>query len=41
MATAKVPNALVFQKLWFLPDQMYHDVPTSGPPTTRCSPSAS
>jgi hypothetical protein len=22
-----VPNALVFQKLWFLPDQMYHDVP--------------
>ncbi len=23
----KVPNALVFQKLWFLPDQMYHDVP--------------
>ncbi len=24
---AKVPNALVFQKLWFLPDQMYHDVP--------------
>lgn len=23
---AKVPNALVFQKLWFLPDQMYHDV---------------
>jgi regulator of protease activity HflC (stomatin/prohibitin superfamily) len=22
----KVPNALVFQKLWFLPDQMYHDV---------------
>lgn len=23
----KVPNALVFQKLWQLPDQMYHDVP--------------
>jgi hypothetical protein len=23
----KVPNALVFQKLWFMPDQMYHDVP--------------
>lgn len=23
----KVPNALVFQKLWFLPDQMYHDIP--------------
>ncbi len=23
----KVPNGLVFQKLWFLPDQMYHDVP--------------
>ncbi len=23
----KVPNALVFQKLWMLPDQMYHDVP--------------
>jgi hypothetical protein len=23
----KVPNALVFQKLWLLPDQMYHDVP--------------
>jgi hypothetical protein len=22
----KVPNALVFQKLWQLPDQMYHDV---------------
>jgi hypothetical protein len=22
----KVPNALVFQKLWMLPDQMYHDV---------------
>jgi hypothetical protein len=22
----KVPNGLVFQKLWFLPDQMYHDV---------------
>jgi hypothetical protein len=22
----KVPNALVFQKLWSLPDQMYHDV---------------
>jgi hypothetical protein len=22
----KVPNALVFQKLWLLPDQMYHDV---------------
>lgn len=23
----KVPNALVFQKLWLMPDQMYHDVP--------------
>ncbi len=23
----KVPNALVFQKLWLLPDQMYHDIP--------------
>jgi hypothetical protein len=23
---AKVANALVFQKLWLLPDQMYHDV---------------
>lgn len=23
----KVPNALIFQKLWLLPDQMYHDVP--------------
>lgn len=23
---AKVPNALVFQKLWLMPDQMYHDV---------------
>ncbi len=23
----KVPNALVFQKLWMLPDQMYHDIP--------------
>jgi hypothetical protein len=23
----KIPNGLVFQKLWFLPDQMYHDVP--------------
>jgi hypothetical protein len=22
----KVPNSLVFQKLWLLPDQMYHDV---------------
>lgn len=22
----KVPNGLVFQKLWLLPDQMYHDV---------------
>lgn len=22
----KVPNALVFQKLWLMPDQMYHDV---------------
>lgn len=22
----KVPNAMVFQKLWLLPDQMYHDV---------------
>jgi hypothetical protein len=24
--TEKVPNALVFQKLWLMPDQMYHDV---------------
>ena len=23
----KVANALVFQKLWLMPDQMYHDVP--------------
>jgi hypothetical protein len=23
----KVPRGLVFQKLWLLPDQMYHDVP--------------
>lgn len=23
----KIPNALVFQKLWMMPDQMYHDVP--------------
>src|SRR5262249_26142918 len=23
----QVANALVFQKLWLLPDQMYHDVP--------------
>lgn len=23
----KVPNALVFHKLWLMPDQMYHDVP--------------
>ena len=22
----KIPNALVFQKLWLMPDQMYHDV---------------
>src|SRR5439155_12722972 len=22
----KVPNSLVFQKLWLMPDQMYHDV---------------
>jgi hypothetical protein len=22
----KVPNALIFQKLWLMPDQMYHDV---------------
>src|SRR5438445_4665589 len=22
----KVPNGLVFQKLWLMPDQMYHDV---------------
>ncbi len=22
----KVPNALVFQKLWLMPDQMYHDI---------------
>jgi hypothetical protein len=25
--TQKVPNGLVFQKLWMMPDQMYHDVP--------------
>lgn len=25
-STQKVPNALVFQKLWMMPDQMYHDV---------------
>ena len=24
---AKKPRALVFQKLWLMPDQMYHDVP--------------
>lgn len=24
---AKVANSLVFQKLWLMPDQMYHDVP--------------
>ncbi|MCI0459182.1 MAG: hypothetical protein L0Z62_19675 [Gemmataceae bacterium] len=24
---AKEPNKLVFQKLWLMPDQMYHDVP--------------
>ena len=24
--TLKVPDALVFQKLWLMPDQMYHDV---------------
>ncbi|WP_266218071.1 hypothetical protein [Paraliomyxa miuraensis] len=23
----KMPNGLVFQKLWLLPDQMYHDIP--------------
>lgn len=23
----KIPNGLVFQKLWMMPDQMYHDVP--------------
>jgi len=23
----KIPNGLVFQKLWLLPDQMYHDIP--------------
>ncbi len=26
MGYQKVPGALVFQKLWFMPDQMYHDV---------------
>ena len=26
MGAQKVPNALVFQKIWLLPDQMYHDV---------------
>jgi len=26
MGGAKVPNGLVFQKLWLMPDQMYHDV---------------
>ena len=25
-AYRKVPNALIFQKLWLMPDQMYHDV---------------
>ncbi len=25
-AGKKIPNALVFQKLWLMPDQMYHDV---------------
>ncbi|CAN5899319.1 hypothetical protein BH23PLA1_BH23PLA1_08610 [soil metagenome] len=23
----KIPNGLVFQKLWLMPDQMYHDIP--------------
>jgi hypothetical protein len=26
LGVEKVPNALVFQKLWLMPDQMYHDV---------------
>ena len=26
-ASQKVPQGLVFQKLWLMPDQMYHDVP--------------
>src|SRR4029077_11760216 len=26
LGVQKVPNGLVFQKLWLLPDQMYHDV---------------
>jgi hypothetical protein len=25
--TQKVPRGLVFQKIWLMPDQMYHDVP--------------
>ncbi len=27
LGVEKKPNALVFQKLWLMPDQMYHDVP--------------
>lgn len=27
LGVKKVPNGLVFQKLWLMPDQMYHDVP--------------
>ncbi len=27
LGVEKTPNALVFQKLWLMPDQMYHDVP--------------
>src|SRR5262249_11372783 len=26
LGVQKVPNGLVFQKLWLMPDQMYHDV---------------
>lgn len=27
LGVEKKPNSLVFQKLWLMPDQMYHDVP--------------
>ena len=27
LGVQKIPNALKFQKLWLMPDQMYHDVP--------------
>jgi hypothetical protein len=26
LGVQKIPNALVFQKIWLMPDQMYHDV---------------